>query len=136
MGPRSRTDAEDYRWGLTRFLEEAQTLAKFDHPHVVRVYRVLEAWGTAYLVTEYIEGLDGRARSLKDKLTAVGTLPESRVRTILDALTSGLAPVGNGNRKRDLCGHVKWDPQVLRQNINSGPSWLKSIPGLSGRICL
>ena len=24
---------------------------------------------------------------------------------------------GNGNRKRDLCGHVKWDPQVLRQNI-------------------
>ena len=112
MGPRSRTDAEDYRWGLTRFLEEAQTLAKFDHPHVVRVYRVLEARGTAYLVTEYIEGLDGRARSLKDKLTE------------------------NGNRKRDLCGHVKWDPQVLRQNINSGPSWLKSIPGLSGRICL
>ena len=24
---------------------------------------------------------------------------------------------GNGNQKRDLCGHVKWDPQVLRQNI-------------------
>ncbi len=43
---------------------------------------------------------------------------------------------GNGNRKRDPCSHVKWDPQVLRQNINSGPSWLKSVPGLSGRICL
>jgi serine/threonine protein kinase len=35
--PRSRDCAEDYRWGLDRFLEEAQTLAKFDNPNIVRV---------------------------------------------------------------------------------------------------
>ena len=32
-------------------------------------------------------------------------------------LTPRGPPPGNGNPKRDLCGHVKWDPQVLRQNI-------------------
>ena len=32
-------------------------------------------------------------------------------------LTAARARTGNGNQKRDLCGHVKWDPQVLRQNI-------------------
>ena len=94
VGPKSGTDAgEDYRWGLSRFLKEGQKLAQCDHPHVVRVYRDLEAWGTAYLVMEYVEGPDGRAQSLKDEFVAAGTLPESRVRAILDALTSGLAVV-------------------------------------------
>ena len=94
VGPKSGTDAgEDYRWGLSRFLKEGQKLAQCDHPHVVKVYRDLEAWGTAYLVMEYVEGPDGRAQSLKDELVAAGTLPVSRVRAILDALTSGLAVV-------------------------------------------
>ena len=93
VGPKSGTDGGDYGWGLSRFLEEGQKLAQCDHPHVVRVYRDLEAWGTAYLVMEYVEGPAGRAQTLKDELLAAGTLPESRVRAILDALTSGLAVV-------------------------------------------
>ena len=93
VGPRTRMDAEDYQWGLKRFLMEAQTLAKFDHPHIMRVHRVLETRGTAYLVTEYVEGPDGEARSLADELKAAGTLSEARVRVLLDALTAGLAPV-------------------------------------------
>ena len=93
VGPKSGTDGGDYGWGLSRFLEEGQKLAQCDHPHVVRVYRDLEAWGTAYLVMEYVEGPAGRARSLEDELVASGTLPESRVRAILDALTSGLRAV-------------------------------------------
>ena len=50
------SDAENYRWGLSAFLEEAQALAKFKHPHIVRVLRFMEANGTAYLVMEYEQG--------------------------------------------------------------------------------
>jgi hypothetical protein len=47
---------ENYEWGLTEFLKEAQALAKFKHPHIVRVLRFLEQNNTAYLVMEYEEG--------------------------------------------------------------------------------
>jgi serine/threonine protein kinase/WD40 repeat protein len=57
--PRSGADTamvENYQWGLNEFLKEARALAKFKHPHIVRVLRFLEANGTAYLVMEYEEG--------------------------------------------------------------------------------
>jgi serine/threonine protein kinase len=44
--PRSQDCAGDYRWGLDRFIEEAQTLAKFDHTNIVRVYRYFRANNT------------------------------------------------------------------------------------------
>ena len=44
--PRSEQCAGDYRWGLDRFIEEAQTLAKFSHPNIVRVYRYFRANNT------------------------------------------------------------------------------------------
>lgn len=50
------SDADNYRWGLGAFLQEAQALAKFKHPNIVRVLRFLEANGTAYLVMEYEAG--------------------------------------------------------------------------------
>ena len=43
VAPRSRDSAKDYQWGLERFLEEAQTLARFIHPNIVRVYRCFRA---------------------------------------------------------------------------------------------
>ena len=48
--------AENYRWGLKQFLNEAQALAKFKHNNIVRVLRFLEANDTAYMVMEYEEG--------------------------------------------------------------------------------
>ena len=56
IGPRSSSVEADFQWGLKRFLDEARILARLNHPQVVRVYRVIEANGTAYLVMEYIEG--------------------------------------------------------------------------------
>ena len=98
IGPRTGADAEDYQWGLTRFLEEARILARFDHPNLVRVYRVFEAAGTAYMVTEYVEG-ETLAAGLKES----GPWPEPQVRELLDALTDGLAAVhGSGLLHRDI----------------------------------
>ncbi len=47
---------EDYRWSLESFVEEARVLASIRHPNVVRVSRLLEANGTAYMVMDYLEG--------------------------------------------------------------------------------
>src|SRR5262249_34264025 len=66
--PRSQELAEDFRWGLDRFLDEARTLAKLDRvPGVVRVHDYLEANGTAYMVTELVKGqtLEQRLKSEK-----------------------------------------------------------------------
>ena len=98
IGPRTGAVVEDYRWGLERFLEEARTLARFDHRHLLRVHRVFEARGTAYMVMEYVEG-----RTLKKEVEASGPLPEARVREVLAALTEGLAEVhGAGLLHRDI----------------------------------
>ena len=58
VGPRTGSDAEDYRWGLERFLDEARMLARFKHPHIVQVHRVFEAGGTAYMVIGVRGGSD------------------------------------------------------------------------------
>jgi WD40 repeat protein/serine/threonine protein kinase len=54
--PRSQEVAGDYQWGLDRFIEEAQTLARFDHPNIVRVHRYFRANNTAYMVLHFEEG--------------------------------------------------------------------------------
>ena len=47
---------ENFVWGLGSFLKEAQTLARFSHPNVVRVHSVFEENNTAYMVMEYEHG--------------------------------------------------------------------------------
>ena len=54
--PKSAADREGYAWGLSRFLGEARTLARFEHRNVVRVRDVVEANGTAYIVMDYEDG--------------------------------------------------------------------------------
>ena len=50
-------DLEDrFQWAMGRFVREAQTLAKFRHPSVVRVFRVFNANDTAYIVLEFVQG--------------------------------------------------------------------------------
>ncbi len=54
--PRSERVRGTFEWGRTSFLNEAQTLARFRHPSIVRVTRVFEAHGTAYMVMDYEHG--------------------------------------------------------------------------------
>ena len=57
VSPHSGEEGELFQYGVGKFLEEARTLAKFDHPNVVRVRDFFEENGTAYLVMDYCRGL-------------------------------------------------------------------------------
>ena len=83
--PKSNTDAQDYHWGLTRFLDEARTLARFNHPHLNRVLRFFESNGTAYMVLEYVQG-----ETLADRLSRERQLPEESLQRLLEEVLSGL----------------------------------------------
>ena len=86
--PRSTKDTADFQWGLDRFLSEAQDLARFDHPNIIRVRRFFEAHGTAYIVMDYAEG-----ETLAALIEHQGPLTEARVKDILLPLMDGLDEV-------------------------------------------
>ena len=88
VAPKSSSDAETYEWGLRRFLEEARILAGFDHPNINKVYRRLEAHGTAYMVLEYLPG-----ESLSARLKRTGRLSPEEVWRLFNELLSGLSEV-------------------------------------------
>lgn len=54
--PRSERDREIFDRLLASFLREARTLNQFEHPAIVRVLSVFEAYGTAYMVMKYETG--------------------------------------------------------------------------------
>ena len=86
--PLSSQSASDFAWGLDRFLDEARTLARFDHRHIIKVHHFFEAHGTAYIVMEYAEG-----ETLSEFLKRRGTLSEEELKAILDPLLKGLEVV-------------------------------------------
>lgn len=51
-------DGPAFQAGLTQFLREARTLAKFNHPNIVRVVDFFEENNTAYLVMDYCSGVN------------------------------------------------------------------------------
>lgn len=86
--PVSSAQAERYQWGLERFIVEARTLARFEHPAIVRVQSVFEANNTAYMVMEFQRG-----ESLQQVLDRTRTLPEDKLIALLDPLLDGLAVI-------------------------------------------
>ena len=77
----SREIVERFR---AKFIKEAQHIAQLNHPHIVRIYDVFEANGTAYYVMEYHKG-----GSLADRVNR-GRLSEAAavrfVRQVAEAL--------------------------------------------------
>jgi serine/threonine protein kinase len=87
-----------YKWGLERFLLEARTLAKFSHPHIVRVLRYFEANATAYMVMDYEQG-----DPLKTLLQLDPQPAEAKLKAIVAPLLDGLAAVhATGFLHRDI----------------------------------
>jgi tRNA A-37 threonylcarbamoyl transferase component Bud32 len=84
--PRSEDCTGDYQWGLDRFLDEARTLARFDHPNIVRVYRFFREANSGFIVLHYEDG-----KSFKAWLKSLGRAPRQHeldrvVPPLLDAL--------------------------------------------------
>src|SRR5512147_1005468 len=97
---RSRTDDQNerYRWGLDRFIREARTLARFDHPNIVRVLSVFEHNNTAYMVMRFEEG-----ENLAGLLERRRTLPEDELMRVVLPILDGLELVHNaGFIHRDI----------------------------------
>lgn len=88
ISPRDEADADDYEFGLGRFLDEAKTLAKFNQPNIVRVTQFLKLNNTAYLIMDYERG-----ESLYLQLKKQVTMDEIRVLEIVMALLEGLQVV-------------------------------------------
>lgn len=89
---------EHYRLGLQRFVHEARTLAKFSHPHIVRVNRFFETNATGYMVMDYEDG-----QSLHQSLRNGTSFDESRITMLLAPLLDGLKAVHNaGFLHRDI----------------------------------
>ena len=86
--PKSAGDREGFEWGLSRFLDEARTLARFEHPNVVRVRDCFEANNTAYIVMDYEDG-----EPLDELLRRHGTLTEAQLKRVLLPVADGLRQV-------------------------------------------
>ena len=82
------TSLGDFSRGMKRFKEEAQTLARFNHPSIVKILGYFEANDTAYFVMEYEEGVD-LSHYLKEK----GTLGQEEVLSIIMPILEGLKEV-------------------------------------------
>jgi len=74
-----------YCWGLERFITEARTLARFEHPNIVRVHAVFEENNTGYMVMACEEG-----QSLQQLLAGKQTMEEGALMKILIPILGGL----------------------------------------------
>jgi hypothetical protein len=96
--PRADDQTDRYRWGLDRFIREARTLARFDHPNIVRVHSVFEFNNTAYMVMRFEEGENFAALLERRR-----TLPEPELLRVLLPILDGLELIHNaGFIHRDI----------------------------------
>ncbi len=88
--PFSGEKGENYVYGKTCFLQEAETLAKFiGNENIVRIHSYFEEYGTAYFVMDFIEGTSFDAY-LKQK---GGKIPYEEAAEILIPVMDALSAV-------------------------------------------
>ena len=90
--PSGDENHETFQWGLTRFLDEARTLATFRHPNIVRVMRFFQANATAYMVMEFVQGA-----ALSDWMRPRRPLSQSTIEKIAMPLIDGLGVIHRTN---------------------------------------
>ncbi len=93
-------DKDVYSWGLESFLKEAQTLAKFNYPTIVKIIDYFEENNTAYLVMEYYEGETLKKYLEKNKNNAFS---QDEILNIIMPILEGLKEVhSKGYLHRDI----------------------------------
>jgi serine/threonine protein kinase len=75
-----------YQAGLNSFMQEAKTLGRFNHPHLLHVLRFWQANDTAYMVTLFYQGETLKSRYLRD----FSPCSETVIRDMLPPLLSAL----------------------------------------------
>jgi len=86
---KTKGEEDNLAWARERFMKEGKALAACDHPNVVNVFEMIEANGTAYMVTKFEEG-----RSFSAWMKEVEGAPtEKELRAILQPLLAGLEKV-------------------------------------------
>ncbi len=86
--PSSGNTTAQFEWGLDRFIQEARTLSRFEHPNIVRVHAVFEENNTGYMVMPYEKG-----HSLQTILSSKKTLNEATLLHLLEPLLDGLVMI-------------------------------------------
>ena len=85
VNPISDDSAIEFTNGLDRFISEARTVARCQHPNIVSVYSVFEANGTAYMVMEYQRG-QSLSRAMRSGLVRSENDLLALIRPLLDGL--------------------------------------------------
>ena len=120
--PRTSAQADAFAKGLKAFINETRTLARCNHPSLVRIVRLWEANGTAYRVMPRYQ-----ARRLLDVRVGMNEPPEeAAVRALLDPLLGALGVFHQAGG-----GHGKVTPSNILLLADSRPLLL--APGAAGR---
>lgn len=90
VSPKTRVaeDVDEYSWGLSRFIQEARTLALFEHTSIIRVIRFIERNNTAYIIMDFADG-----RDVSDVIQNDGLLSVAEVKKIILPIAEGLISV-------------------------------------------
>lgn len=70
---------------LNKFMKEARTISRLDHPNIIKIYDIFKENGTAYYVMDYIEG-----ESLSQIVKHRGMLPEAEAVAYIRQVASAL----------------------------------------------
>ena len=68
-----------------KFIKEAKTIARLDHPNIITIHDVFVENNTAYYVMEYIDG-----ESLQSKVNSSGAMPESAAHEYIKQVAAAL----------------------------------------------
>jgi non-specific serine/threonine protein kinase len=120
--PRTSAQADAFAKGLKAFINETRTLARCNHPALVRIVRLWEANGTAYRVMPRYTG----TRLLEVRRGMNEPPDEEEVRALLDPLLGALGVFHQAGG-----GHGKVTPSNILLLADSRPLLLG--PGTAGR---
>lgn len=87
----TKEDAETYKYGLLRFIEEARMLRRFNHPSIITVYSCFKENNTAYFDMPFIPG-----KTLEQYVVEQGRgISEEELSYIMMQILEGLEVVHN-----------------------------------------